>query len=100
LSRLKLTNCEIWVVIDRDSWRPADKLMSIVGYDCIKDGIKAGSLTVESGGKAMAFGNLLFDGIIGGAVDAGTGAAFDYPTSMQVVMGRDIRIDKEETEEE
>jgi len=67
---------------------------------CTKDGLKAGSLTVESGVKAMAFGNLLFGGIIGGAVDAGTGAAFDYPTSMQVVMGRDLRIDKEETEEE
>jgi len=66
---------------------------------CTKDGHKTGSLTVESGVKAMAFGNLLFGGIIGGAVDAGTGAAFDYPTSMQVIMGRDIRIEQEETEE-
>jgi len=67
---------------------------------CTKDGHKTGSLTVESGVKAMAFGNLLFGGIIGGAVDAGTGAAFDYPTSMQVTMGRDIRIKNDESEKE
>ncbi len=32
----------------------------------------------------MAFGNILFGGIIGGAVDAGSGAAYDYPANIVV----------------
>jgi hypothetical protein len=36
----------------------------------------------------MAAGNLIFGGVIGAAVDAGTGAAFDYPSLIQVIMGK------------
>lgn len=35
----------------------------------------------------MAFGNILFGGVIGAAVDAGSGAAYDYPTLISVIMG-------------
>ena len=36
-------------------------------------------LSVASSTKAMAFGNIIFGGVIGAGVDIGTGAAYDYP---------------------
>jgi len=90
---------------------------------CTKDGHKKGSLTVESGTIGTELGNRLFNGIIGVVVGVGMDAAFgmpspvgpggdaftgalssdgpfDYPTSVQVIMGQDVHIGKEETEEE
>ena len=53
---------------------------------CAKEGYISGVASVNSATKGMAFGNLLFGGIIGAGVDAGTGAAYDYPTSIMVPM--------------
>jgi hypothetical protein len=53
-----------------------------------KEGHNAGVATAKSSTKAMAAGNLIFGGVIGAAVDAGTGAAFDYPSLIQVIMGK------------
>ena len=47
-----------------------------------------GIAAVKSGTKAMAFGNILFGGIIGAAVDTSTGAAYDYPDLITIVMGK------------
>jgi hypothetical protein len=46
---------------------------------CAKEGYTGASNTVASSTKGMAFGNILFGGIIGAGVDIGTGAAYDYP---------------------
>ena len=54
---------------------------------CAKAGWPAGIVTVESHTKGMAFGNILAGGIIGGAVDMSTGAAYDYPSLITVEMG-------------
>ena len=54
---------------------------------CEKDGLQPGMLTVKSSTKGMAFGNILFGGVIGAGVDAGTGAAYDYPSLITVYMG-------------
>jgi uncharacterized protein YceK len=48
---------------------------------CVKDDLM-GSHEVKSTTKGMAFGNIIAGGIIGAAVDAGTGAAYDYPSSI------------------
>jgi hypothetical protein len=56
---------------------------------CQKDSLPSGLLMVKSSTKPMAFGNLLFGGVIGAGVDIGTGAAYDYPTLIQVRMGSD-----------
>lgn len=61
------------------------------GYDdlnvkCTKPDFLPGIATVKSSTKGMAFGNLLFGGIIGAAIDTGTGAAYDYPTLITVQM--------------
>jgi hypothetical protein len=55
---------------------------------CKKDGVDPGTVTVKSSTKAMAYGNILFGGVIGAGVDAGTGAAYDYPQLIAVEMGQ------------
>ncbi len=54
---------------------------------CEKDGLQPGMLAVKSSTKGMAFGNILLGGVIGAGVDAGTGAAYDYPALITVLMG-------------
>lgn len=53
---------------------------------CTKDEVTSETTTVVSKTKGMAFGNILFGGVIGAGVDAGTGAAYDYPVSIVVPM--------------
>jgi hypothetical protein len=51
---------------------------------CEKGEYKGIPVSVASTTKAMAFGNIIFGGIIGAAVDVGTGAAYDYPPTIAV----------------
>lgn len=60
---------------------------------CDKDGMAAGQATVVSATKALAFGNILFGGAIGVAVDTSSGAAYDYPEMIRVSMGESVVID-------
>jgi hypothetical protein len=53
---------------------------------CTKAGVPAATLKVQSATKAMAFGNIIFGGVIGAGIDAGTGAAYDYPALISVDM--------------
>jgi len=54
---------------------------------CDKPGSEPGIATVSSSTRGMTFGNILVGGIIGAAVDMGSGAAYDYPTLITVSMG-------------
>jgi hypothetical protein len=54
---------------------------------CKKDGEEPGAMTIKSSAKGMAFGNIVAGGIIGAAIDMGTGAAYDYPSLITVSMG-------------
>lgn len=51
---------------------------------CEKDGYTPTSMSAPSHTKAMVAGNILFGGLIGGAVDVASGAAYDYPDLIQV----------------
>src|SRR5205823_13999123 len=53
---------------------------------CEKGEYKSLPAQLASTTKAMAFGNIIFGGIIGAAVDAGTGAAYDYPPAISINM--------------
>lgn len=53
---------------------------------CEKEGMPAGIAAVKSSTKPMAFGNVIFGGVIGAAIDAGSGAAYDYPALITVIM--------------
>lgn len=57
---------------------------------CEKDGISPGFASIRSSTKGMAFGNILFGGVIGAGVDIGTGAAYDYPALIVVTMGDSV----------
>jgi hypothetical protein len=54
---------------------------------CEKEGLQPGLVAAKSSTKGMAFGNIIFGGIIGAAIDVGSGAAYDYPSLVMVSMG-------------
>lgn len=59
---------------------------------CEKDNAEPGVAAVKSSTKAMAFGNILFGGVIGAGVDIASGAAYDYPSIIQVMMGETVAL--------
>jgi hypothetical protein len=59
-----------------------------LAVNCALEGLEPGILMVKSSTKGMAFGNILFGGIIGAGVDMSTGAAYDYPELITVSMGQ------------
>jgi len=63
-----------------------------LAVQCTKEAHEPGLASVKSGTKAMAFGNIIFGGVIGAAVDVGTGAAYDYPSLITVLMGKNSTI--------
>lgn len=60
---------------------------------CNKDGHEPGTAAVVSDTKGMMFGNILLGGGIGAIVDHNTGAAYEYPTLIQIMMGSNIKIE-------
>ena len=58
--------------------------------NCALDGSSPGIAMVKSTTKAMAFGNVIFGGVIGATVDVSTGAAYDYPSLITVAMGKTV----------
>lgn len=64
--------------------------MSVV---CRKDGVEPGIATVTSETKGAMFGNILLGGGIGAIVDHNTGAAYEYPSLIQVMMGTTTKIE-------
>jgi len=61
-----------------------------LSVSCEKDGLDPGLASVKSSTKAMAFGNIIFGGVIGVGVDMASGAAYDYPPVITVEMGKTI----------
>ena len=59
-----------------------------LGVRCDKDSHDPAVSLVKSSTKGMAFGNILFGGFIGAGVDMSTGAAYDYPPLITVVMDK------------
>ncbi|MEL6978634.1 MAG: hypothetical protein AAGM38_08160 [Pseudomonadota bacterium] len=53
---------------------------------CDKAGFERTSKQVESGFEGMTLGNLLVGGVIGVAIDAGSGAINDYPGEITIVL--------------
>lgn len=53
---------------------------------CSKEGHLSETAYLQSGLKGTTFGNILLGGIIGAAIDAGSGAMYEYPTSIKVQL--------------
>ena len=47
-----------------------------------------GVVSVESGTRAAMFGNIILGGVVGAVIDHSSGAAYEYPEQVHVVMGR------------
>ena len=97
-SPIEGANCTL--TNDKGTWflkTPGSTTIQKSGQDlvvaCNKEGVPAGTASVVSSANGGVWGNILFGGIIGYAVDASTGAAFDYPTSMTVQMGQVLKLE-------
>jgi len=53
---------------------------------CKKEETHAGSATFQSANEGAVWGNIIAGGLIGYAVDAGTGAGFSYPPTLNIEM--------------
>lgn len=74
-----------WTVYDTPGTAEVEKARGPLDIECKKYGLRGHQL-VESTTEGMAFGNVVFGGIIGGGVDMATGAAYHYPSSVHVDM--------------
>lgn len=74
-----------WYIPDTPASITVNRSYSDLTIICKKEQ-KAGTVKVKSSTKGMMFGNILAGGIIGGAIDAGTGAGYDYPTTITVSL--------------
>jgi hypothetical protein len=59
---------------------------------CRKAGVEPGQASAESATKASMFGNIVFGGGIGAVIDHNSGAAYEYPNFIQIVMGTFTKI--------
>ncbi|WP_366554845.1 hypothetical protein [Aquibaculum sediminis] len=57
-----------------------------VSVNCEKEGYQKAAAPLDSSFQGMTFGNVLFGGLIGVAVDASTGAMHKYPSSVMVLL--------------
>lgn len=57
---------------------------------CDKTGLPTTVATFKSSTKGMLAGNILFGGAIGAGVDIASGAAYDYPALLQIMMNDGI----------
>ena len=59
---------------------------------CQKNGLPDGMVTVNSTTKDAVAGNILLGGGLGAGVDVANGAAFEYPSSISIEMGKSIDL--------
>jgi hypothetical protein len=59
-----------------------------LAVECKKDGQYVGQETVVSKANGSVWGNILLGGGVGYIVDRNTGAGFDYPTAITVILKR------------
>ena len=80
---------------DRGSWvvrTPGEVIVHRSNHSmevrCRRAALPEGVVIVESGTRAAVYGNILVGGVIGAVIDHNTGAAYEYPERVRVVMGR------------
>lgn len=83
-----------WYISNTPGTTSITRAYGSLNITCRKDDNAIGNQTVNSTTKGMAFGNILLGGIIGAGVDIGTGAAYDYPTTISVPMTCPQKIER------
>jgi hypothetical protein len=83
---LKRDGTVIGVVNPTPGTVTVDKSKHDIAVICKKDGYQDASGAFSSDFQDMTFGNILFGGFIGVAVDASSGAMHEYPASVTITM--------------
>lgn len=65
---------------------PVEKGTGAIAIICKRQGYQDAAGTMTSEFQAMTFGNILFGGLIGVAVDAASGAMHEYPAMVTITM--------------
>jgi hypothetical protein len=65
---------------------PIEKGMGAIAVICRRAGYQDAAGTMTSEFQAMTFGNILFGGLIGVAIDAASGAMHEYPALVTITM--------------
>lgn len=88
-------SCEVsndkgaWTVITPGKLQVKGSAKPLI-IQCTHAQFERGYGSFESKAKSMAFGNILIGGAIGAAIDISSGAAFEYPGMLSVVLGSSI----------
>ena len=89
-----ITGANCVLVNDKGTWYANNTPTSVVvlkAYGdmtatCKKEASHVGATTFQSANEGSVWGNVLAGGLIGYAVDAGTGAGFSYPPTLNIEM--------------
>jgi hypothetical protein len=80
---------------DKGNWRlrtPGDTSVvrsnKPIEVKCDKASLPQGIVSAESGTRAAMFGNIIIGGVVGAVIDHSSGAAYEYPEQIRVVMGQ------------
>lgn len=93
-SSVKGATCELennkgkWYVPSTPGSVTIHRSFTDLNVKCEKKGYKRIQKRVASSTKAMAFGNIVFGGVIGAGVDMANGSAYDYPSEIRLDMER------------
>lgn len=82
---LKNTKGE-WIVASTPGYATVGRGGGALNVHCEKEKFEPATKLVSQGFEAMTLGNVLIGGLIGIAVDAASGAAFNYPDNISVLM--------------
>jgi len=87
---------------DKGSWNlkaPNDTTVirsnRAIEVKCNAPGYTQGALSVDSATRAAMFGNIILGGVVGAVIDHSSGAAYEYPGNVTVVMGQSGNIKME-----
>ncbi|HXE49183.1 MAG TPA: hypothetical protein VN663_12485 [Ramlibacter sp.] len=86
---------------DKGTWRirsPGDTSITRsnkrMEVKCDKSPLPQGVVSVESATRGAMFGNIIVGGVVGAVIDHSSGAAYEYPEVIKVVMGRFTAMDQ------
>ena len=60
---------------------------------CDKEGHASGNVVAESATRPAMWGNAIVGGVVGAAIDHSSGAAYEYPANIRVLMGQSLKAD-------
>jgi hypothetical protein len=85
--RCKLANDKGAWAVDTPGEVQVRRSNNAITVSCEKAPLPAGHASVPSITRDAMYGNILFGGLIGAAIDHSSGAAYEYSTHVSVVMG-------------